>query len=172
MLTLNLNLQLNATSALWANDSTMENISQANSKIWLIKHKRKEKERKRQELDVLSSGGGRALRTCCWKRRWAPSACDELACDTHPLQCRGFELDMQETSATEVCASAFSFSSGKRRVRLGLVVEGEDGRLGLALMMIRLWLHIPFSTGSRDRQRQALLKCVSPRSVWPFLHSF
>ncbi len=35
--------------------------------------------------------------------------CDELACDTHPLQCRGFELDMQETSATEVCASAFSF---------------------------------------------------------------
>jgi hypothetical protein len=35
--------------------------------------------------------------------------CDELACDTHPLQCRGFELDMQETSATEVCTSAFSF---------------------------------------------------------------
>ncbi len=24
-------------------------------------------------------------------------------------QCRGFELDMQETSATEVCAFAFSF---------------------------------------------------------------
>ncbi len=25
------------------------------------------------------------------------------------LQCRGFELDMQETSATEVCASLYSF---------------------------------------------------------------
>jgi hypothetical protein len=32
-------------------------------------------------------------------------------------------------------------------VRLGLVVEGEDGRLGLALMMICLRLHIPFSNG-------------------------
>ena len=34
-------------------------------------------------------------------------------------------------------------------VRLGLVVEGEDGRLGLALVMIclRLRLHIPFSSG-------------------------
>jgi hypothetical protein len=30
-----------------------------------------------------------------------PRVCDELACDTHPLQCRGLELDMQETSATE-----------------------------------------------------------------------
>jgi hypothetical protein len=28
---------------------------------------------------------------------------------THPLQCRGFELDMQEASATEVCVSSFSF---------------------------------------------------------------
>jgi hypothetical protein len=27
----------------------------------------------------------------------------------HPLQCRGLELDMQETSATEVCVSTFSF---------------------------------------------------------------
>jgi hypothetical protein len=34
-------------------------------------------------------------------------------------------------------------------VRLGLVVEGEDGRLGLALVMICLQLHIPF------RARQA-----------------
>ena len=40
---------------------------------------------------------------------------------------------MQETSATEVCASAFSFFLRERGVRLGLVVEGEDGRLGLAL---------------------------------------
>jgi hypothetical protein len=32
-----------------------------------------------------------------------------LPVTTHPLQCRGFELDMQETSATEVCESSFSF---------------------------------------------------------------
>ncbi len=32
-------------------------------------------------------------------------------------------------------------------VRLGLVVEGEDGRLGLALVMICLRLRIPFSNG-------------------------
>jgi hypothetical protein len=32
-------------------------------------------------------------------------------------------------------------------VHLGLVVEGEDGRLGLALVMICLRLHILFSIG-------------------------
>jgi hypothetical protein len=32
-------------------------------------------------------------------------------------------------------------------VRLGLVVEGEDGCSGLALVMICLRLHIPFSNG-------------------------
>ena len=36
---------------------------------------------------------------------------------------------------------------GKRGVRLGLVVEGEDGRLGLAFMMICLRLHTLFSIG-------------------------
>ena len=36
---------------------------------------------------------------------------------------------------------------GKRGVRLGLVVEGEDGRLGLALMMNCLRLHTLFSIG-------------------------
>jgi hypothetical protein len=59
-----------------------------------------------------------------------------LPVDKHPLQCRGFKLDMRETSATEVCVSAFSFflrEKGKRGVRLGLVVEGEGGRLGLNL---------------------------------------
>ena len=34
--------------------------------------------------------------------------------------------------------------SGKG-VRLGLVVEGEGGRLGLVLVVICLRLHIPFS---------------------------
>jgi hypothetical protein len=32
-------------------------------------------------------------------------------------------------------------------VRLGLVVEGEGGRLGLVLVVICLRLHIPFSSG-------------------------
>jgi hypothetical protein len=32
-------------------------------------------------------------------------------------------------------------------VRLGLVVEGENGRVGLVVVMIRLRLHIPFSIG-------------------------
>jgi hypothetical protein len=36
---------------------------------------------------------------------------------------------------------------GKRGVRLGLVVEGENGRLGLALMMNCLQLHTLFSIG-------------------------
>jgi hypothetical protein len=31
--------------------------------------------------------------------------------------------------------------------RLGLVVEGEEGPLGLVLVMICLRLHIPFSSG-------------------------
>ncbi len=74
---------------------------------------------------------------------------------------------MQETSATKVCVSTFSFYLQEKGVRLGLVVEGEDGRLGLALMMIHLRLHIPFSIGvsSQTGKRQALMKCVNPHSV-------
>ncbi len=52
-----------------------------------------------------------------------------LPVTTHPLQCRGFELDMQETSTTEVCVSLFSFFLREKGERLGLVVEGEGGRL-------------------------------------------
>jgi hypothetical protein len=66
-----------------------------------------------------------------------------LPVTTHPLQCRGLELDMQETSATEVCVSTFSFFLREKGVRLGLFVEGEGGRLGLVLVMICLRLHIP-----------------------------
>jgi hypothetical protein len=51
---------------------------------------------------------------------------------------RSFELDMQETSTTEVCVSSFSFFLREKGVRLGLVVEGEGGRLGLVLVMICL----------------------------------
>jgi hypothetical protein len=56
MLPLNLNLQLNATSALWANDSTMENITQAYSKIWLIKYKKEGKGKGRNWIFFLQEG--------------------------------------------------------------------------------------------------------------------
>ncbi len=55
---------------------------------------------------------------------------------THTLQHQGFELDRQETSAAEVYASTFSFFLREKGVRLGLVVEGEGGRLGLVPVMI------------------------------------
>ena len=63
MLPLNLNLQLSATSALWANDSTLEIFHKHILKYDELKYKRKGKEK--QDPDVLSSGGGRAPRTCC-----------------------------------------------------------------------------------------------------------
>jgi hypothetical protein len=47
-----------------------------------------------------------------------------LPVTTHFLQCRGFELDMQETSTTKVCVSSFSFFLREKGVLLGLVVEG------------------------------------------------
>ncbi len=110
MLPLNLNLQLNATSALWANDSAMENITQTYSKVWLIKYKKERKEKGRNWSFFLREKGS-APRTCCWRRRWAPRTCtcDDLSTTTHPLQLGGLELDRQETSATEVCESSFSF---------------------------------------------------------------
>ena len=50
--------------------------------------------------------------------------CGVLSTTTHPLQYRGFELDMQETSATEVCVCVLvQFLSSGKGVRLGLVVE-------------------------------------------------
>ncbi len=63
MLPLNLSLQLNATSALWANDSTLEILHKHILKYDQQNIKRKGKEK--QDPDVLSSGGGRAPRTCC-----------------------------------------------------------------------------------------------------------
>ena len=78
MLPLNLNLQLNATSALWANDSTLEILHKHILKYDQLKYKKERKSRIR--MFFLREGG----------------------------------------------------------VRLGLVVEGENGRLGLALVMICL----------------------------------
>jgi hypothetical protein len=54
-------------------------------------------------------------------------------------------------------------------VRLGVVVEGVNGRLGLALVMIFLRLHIPFSIGvsSYTGKKQALLSvCESSFSFF------
>ncbi len=62
-------------------------------------------------LDVLSSGRGVRLGLVVEGEGQAPGTCvcDDLSATTNPLQYWGFELDMQETSATEVCMSPFSF---------------------------------------------------------------
>jgi hypothetical protein len=65
MLPLNLNLQFNATSALWANDSTLEILNKHILKYDQLKYKKERKEKEKEDPDVLSSGGGRAPRTCC-----------------------------------------------------------------------------------------------------------
>ncbi len=69
-----------------------------------------------------------APRTCCWRRRWVPGtcACGDLSTTTHPLQCRGVELDMQETSATEVCVSSFSFFLREKVSRETLKIGEES----------------------------------------------
>jgi hypothetical protein len=69
-----------------------------------------------------------------------------LPVTSHPLQFRSLELDMQETSGTKVSVSSFNFFLREKGVRLGLVIEGKGGRLGLILLMI-LRLHIPYSAG-------------------------
>ena len=57
-----------------------------------------------------------------------------LPVDTHPLQCRGFKLDMQETSATEVCVSAFSFFLlEKGECAQDLLLKGKEGASDLNL---------------------------------------
>ncbi len=65
MLPLNLDLQLNATSALWANDSTLEILHKHILKYDQLKYKKKRKGKEKQDPNVLSSGGGRTPRACC-----------------------------------------------------------------------------------------------------------
>ncbi len=62
-------------------------------------------------LDVLSSGKGVRLGLVVEGKggRLGLVLVVILSVTTHPLQYRSFELDMQETSATEVCVSASSF---------------------------------------------------------------
>jgi hypothetical protein len=56
-----------------------------------------------------------------------------LPVTTYPLQCRGLELDMQETSATEVCVSTFSFFFGKRECAWDLLLKEKVGASDLYL---------------------------------------
>ncbi len=67
-------------------------------------------------LDVLSSGKGVRLGLVVEGEdgRLGLVLVVILPVNTHPLQCRGFELDMQEISATEVCVSSFSFFLGEK----------------------------------------------------------
>ncbi len=62
-------------------------------------------------LDVLSSGRCVRLGLVVEGEGQAPGtcACDDLSTTTHPLQYQGFQLDMQEMGATEVCVSLSSF---------------------------------------------------------------
>ncbi len=69
---------------------------------------KKERSGKKVGLGVLSSGGGVRLGLAVEEGERLGFVMN-LPVDTHPLHCRGFKLDIQETSATEVCVSAFSF---------------------------------------------------------------
>ncbi len=102
-----------------------------------------------------------------------------LPVTTHPLQCRSFELDMQETSATEVCVSSFSFLSWGKGVRLGLVVEGEERAPGTcACDDLSMTTHpLQHRSFELDRQETSATEvCESSFSfckliqVWLFLH--
>jgi hypothetical protein len=76
-------------------------------------------------MDVLSLGRGVRLGLVVEGEGQVPGTCvcDDLSTTIHPLQYRGFELDMQETSATDVCVLVQYLSLGKG-VRLRIVVEG------------------------------------------------
>jgi hypothetical protein len=83
--------------------------------------------------------------------RCAPRTCDELACDTHPFQCRSLELDMQEASATEVCMSTFSFFLRKRWA------GKNSNRRGVSFRT--MWT--PTATGSLIRGSSGRCCCAS-----------
>jgi hypothetical protein len=99
-----------------------------------------------------------------------------LPVTTHPLQCRGFELGMQETSATEVCASSFSFFLWEKGVRLGLVVEGEGGPrtcicddLSMTTHPLQHW---DFELNRQETSAAEVCESCKLIQVWLFLHPF
>ncbi len=98
-------------------------------------------------MDVLSSGGGVHLGLVAEGEGERPGFVMNLPVTHIPFSVRVSSQTCKK-QATLKCVHPRSVSFfGKKGVRLGLVVEGEDGRLGLALLMIRLRLHIPFSIG-------------------------
>ncbi len=79
-----------------------------------------------------------------------------------------------------MCESALNFFLREKGVRSGLVVEGEDGRLGLALDDLSTTTH-PFQHRSfeLDRQETSTTECVlvlvqflQADPDWLFLHPF
>ncbi len=86
-------------------------------------------------LDVLSLGRGMRLGLVVEGEGQAPGTCvcDDLSTTTHLLQYRGFELDMQETSATEVCVSLSSFFLREKGCAWDLLLKEEGGCLGVVL---------------------------------------
>ncbi len=86
-------------------------------------------------LDVFSSGRGVRLRHVVGGEGQAPGTCvcDDLSTTTHPLQYRGFELVMQETSATEVCVSSSSFFLREKECTWDLLLKEEGGCLRVVL---------------------------------------
>jgi hypothetical protein len=101
---------------------------------------------------------GRAHKVAFLIERCASRTCDELACDTHPLQCRSLELDKQETSATEVCVSTFSFFL-RAKVGRERWAGKNSNRRGVSFRAT--WT--PTASGSDPRIKQALLLCTCPR---------
>ncbi len=86
-------------------------------------------------LDVLSSGRGVRLRLVIEGEGQAPGTCvcDDLSTTTHPLQYRGFELDMQETIATEVRVSSSCFFLREKECTWDLLLKEEGGCLRVVL---------------------------------------
>ncbi len=103
---------------------------------------------------------GSAPRTGCWRRRWAPRTCtcDDLSTTTHPLQHRGLELDRQETSATEVCESSFSFFLREKVGR-----EGGQGKTQIGEESLSGQREPQQYRGLIQRIKQVLLLCMCPR---------
>ncbi len=67
-----------------------------------------------------------------------------------------------------MCESSLSFFLQEKGVRLGLVVEGEDGRPGLALDDLSTTTH-PLLYRSSELDRQGVL---GQFLLWLFLHPF
>jgi hypothetical protein len=119
--------------------------------------------------------GGRAPRTCCWRRMSVlrTCTCDDLSTTTHFLQYRSSELDSQGTGDTEFVWVIAQFLSSGKGVRLGLDVEGEGGRLCRTCTWWSVYDYTSPSV-SEFQARQARTRLYSTECVWvliQFLHA-